>query len=196
MEANVYDYEPPYEMHNGEIVFMASPRPIHLHVQGKIFAIFERYLQGNICKVFCNIDTYLYNKSDKSKNIFQPDVAIICDKTKIKENGIHGTPDLVVEILSPGTFRYDRGYKMNIYAQNGVKEYWIVDADSLSIEVYYNIDYRFELKDVYAIIPEWMLAQMSEERRIQYKYEFQTSIFEDLTIRVRDVFSGVEDFKN
>ena len=84
------------------------------------------------------MDVYL---SEKDRVI--PDVMIICSKDIIRDNGIYGTPDLVVEVLSPGTEKRDRGIKKNLYEICGVKEYWLANPEIKSVEVYLLIDQNF-----------------------------------------------------
>lgn len=69
-------------------------------------------------------------------NVFQPDIIFI-DKTNtplIKSEGLHGAPDLVIEILSPESTRFDRGEKKAVYERSGVKEYWLVDPETKNAE--------------------------------------------------------------
>ncbi len=63
----------------------------------------------------------------------------------VGEKKIEGAPDLVVEILSPGAGHYDRVHKKIVYQTSGVKEYWIVDPDERSIEIFQNIGSGFRL---------------------------------------------------
>jgi len=75
----------------------------------------------------------LYDVYLDEMNVYQPDICYISKKSMhlIKEDGLHGAPDLVIEILSPATAKYDLEDKKDVYEQYGVKEYWIVDpADS------------------------------------------------------------------
>ena len=99
------------EMLNGKIVLM-SPRPAvnHNRVIGNIFFAFMGYLRGKTCEPFADgTDVYL---TEKDRVV--PDVMIICKKEIIKRNGVHGAPDLIVEVLSPGTEKRDRGYKKRL----------------------------------------------------------------------------------
>ena len=110
------------ELIDGEIVLM-SPRPATNHNQTafNIAALFKTFLKGKTCRVFPDgMDLYL-----TEKDRFVPDVMVICDRSKIKNDGIHGAPDLVVEVLSPSSIKRDRIYKKRIYEQCGVREYWI-----------------------------------------------------------------------
>lgn len=61
---------------------------------------------------------------------------VVCNKDIIKKDGVHGVPDLIVEVISPSTAKKDKGYKKDLYETCGVKEYWLVDTDNRSIEVY------------------------------------------------------------
>ena len=66
----------------------------------------------------------------------QPDISVVCDRSKIDKHGCKGAPDMVVEILSPSTRRHDRLVKLNLYQRAGVREYWIVDPDTQSVQVF------------------------------------------------------------
>jgi Uma2 family endonuclease len=69
--------------------------------------------------------------------VFQPDVVVLLKAShkKLKERHIVGAPDLVVEVVSPGSETHDRHRKINAYARAGVPEYWIVDPDARTVEV-------------------------------------------------------------
>jgi Uma2 family endonuclease len=79
--------------------------------------------------------------------VVQPDLLFISEKQKeiITDNGVEGVPDLVVEILSPSSMRFDRGGKMKLYKNHKVQEYWIVDPKNQSIEIYVNENNEYEL---------------------------------------------------
>jgi Uma2 family endonuclease len=85
------------------------------------------------------------------ENVLQPELMFISRERIgiIEENNIQGAPDLVIEILSPSTADKDRVLKKNIYARFGVREYWIVDPDARSIEVYVARDAGLELVRCY-----------------------------------------------
>ncbi len=113
---------------------------------------------------------------------------VICDRSKIKPNGVHGAPDLVVEVLSPGTAKNDRTYKKEVYAQCGVREYWIVSIGDKSIEQYFPENGQFVLHEIYMLHPDWELASMSAEERAAVVTHFKCSLFDDLDISLEDVF--------
>ena len=113
---------------------------------------------------------------------------VVCDPEKNKPDGIHGAPDLVVEVLSPSTTRNDRDSKKEIYAKCGVREYWIVGPDEKSVEVYRIDGTQFVLHNIYTLHPGWQLAQMSEEELAKLETHFKCSLFDDLDISLEDIF--------
>ena len=68
----------------------------------------------------------------------------------ITADNIRGAPDLVVEVLSPATAERDRTIKLDLYAQHGVQEYWIVDPDVKSITVLVRGENGFDVAGIYA----------------------------------------------
>ena len=73
---------------------------------------------------------------DDVDTVVQPDLLVICEKAKIRENGIWGAPDLIVEILSPSTSRKDLREKYDLYQRSGVKEYWVIDPPGRWVQQY------------------------------------------------------------
>lgn len=66
----------------------------------------------------------------------QPDITVVCDRSKIDKHGCRGAPDMVIEILSPSTRRHDQIVQLNLYQRTGVREYWSVDPDAQSVQVF------------------------------------------------------------
>ena len=125
------------------------------------------------------------------KNNFIPDVVIVCDRNKIKHNGVHGVPDLVVEVLSPSTMTRDRGIKKDTYEKAGVKEYWIVSPEEKSIEVYHLRESRFVLDHAYIVFPAWEWERMNEAERAAARLSVKVSLYDDLSVDVREVFEDI-----
>lgn len=173
------------ELVDGVIVMM-SPRPTvnHNRVAYNIATLFDVYLHGKKCVPFSDgVDLFL-----DEKNRFVPDFMIVCDPEKIKPNGVYGTPDLVVEVLSPTTMKNDRSVKKEIYARCGVKEYWLADPSNKTVEIYYGDGGAFALHDIYVLPMDWQLAQMTEEERRRLVSHFKCSLFDDLDIALEDIF--------
>ena len=177
------------ELIGGNVTAM-SPRPMfnHNRIASNIYWIFENYLRGRICTPIADgTDLYL---SDREQYV--PDGMIVCDRDKIQRKGVYGAPDLVLEVLSHSTAKYDRGHKRDVYEACGVKEYWIVDPDKESIEQYLLKDTgRFDLAAIYKIYSEEELEDMDQEERAAVKMVFQCSLFPELDIHVEDVFDGL-----
>ena len=75
--------------------------------------------------------------ADNDKTIVEPDISVICDPNKLTDRRCTGAPDWIMEIISPGTASYDYIRKLNLYADAGVREYWIVDPMEKSVYVYF-----------------------------------------------------------
>ncbi len=159
------------------------PATSHQIIAGNIHHIFSRYLKGKRYKAFMEPDVFL-----DEQNNFVPDVLIACDRDKIKQNGIYGAPDLVVEILSPSTAAKDKGIKKAVYEKTGVKEYWIVDPESKSIDVYHLQNGRLEFFDTFLVYPEWEWERMTDADRAVARLSVKVSLYDDLTVDVREVF--------
>ena len=183
-----YELEPIEEVIGGKVFMMAPPTSNHNRVAGNIYRIFSNYLHGKKCEPFPDGEG-LYLEENREE--YQPDGMVVCDPDKVQPDGVHGAPDLVIEVLSPGTARYDRGHKMNTYERHGVREYWIVDPDSRTVEQYVLEDARFVLRDVFQIYPDFLLKRMKEEERAAVATEFRCTLFDDLRIRLEDVFYRV-----
>lgn len=183
-----YQEEPWEELIDGEVVAM-SPRPTfnHNRVASRIYWAFENYLKGKRCTVIADgTDLYL-----TEKDRFVPDMMVVCDRDKIKRDGVHGAPDLVVEVLSPSTAKKDRLHKKAVYGTCGVREYWLVDPENRTIEQYLPQDGRLELNTVYVSYSEDALGRMTEEERSAVETHFQCSLYDDFDISLDEIFSGL-----
>ena len=73
---------------------------------------------------------------EEARTVVQPDLSVICDPEKLIDQGCHGAPDLVVEILSPSTSKKDMDEKFHLYERFGVREYWIIDPAAEYIRLF------------------------------------------------------------
>ena len=185
-EALAYRDEPRAEKIAGKTVLMSpSPAVEHNRIAGNIYSIFRQFLKGKKrCEPFFDgVDVYL-----DDDNIFIPDVMIVCDRNKIRPNGIYGAPDLVVEILSPSTLTRDRSVKKAVYERTGVREYWIVDPLAKSVEVYHWREGRLELDHAYIVYPDWEWERMTEEEKEAARLSVKVSRYDHLEVDVREIF--------
>lgn len=123
----------PTEYINGEIITAPAPTVVHQIVVANIYFALRGFLQNEpIGKVFLSpLDVVL-----PSGDVVQPDVFIITDKEpqpSVSAKNVQCAPSFAVEILSPGSVKYDAITKRSLYEQNGVREYWIVDPDARMI---------------------------------------------------------------
>lgn len=124
------------ELIDGVIYDMASPNLIHQTISMEICARlrdFVRKKKGNCLPGVAPLDVQL---DCDNKTMVQPDVFVLCDKSKILNGRVFGAPDFIVEVLSPSTAKKDAGVKTVKYAEAGVREYWIVDSSRERIIVY------------------------------------------------------------
>ena len=175
------------ELINGATAMSPRPSFNHNRIASNVYWAFENYLRHKRCTAIADgTDLYL-----TEKDRFVPDMMVVCDRDKIQHDGVHGAPDLVVEVLSPGTLRNDRGHKKDLYAQCGVKEYWIINPADKSVESYRTDGSGLALYDVYTLRPDWELKQMTDEEQAALVTQFQCSLFDDLVISLDDIFSGL-----
>ena len=175
------------ELIGGKVVMMAPASAEHVYTAGSIYNIFKNYLKGKNCIPFS--DGLLVHLTDENK--FVPDMMVVCDRSKIKSDGVHGAPDLVVEVLSPSTAKDDRTRKKEVYEACGVPEYWLVSPTDKSIEIYLLESGKYILHDVYTVRPDWVLKQMTDEERAAIVTEFKCHLYDDLIIRLDDIFGDL-----
>ena len=134
---NDYMTAPPdkrFQLLNGEMVLVPAPTNRHQTTLRELLLRVHQFVSRNgLGQVWpAPLDVVL-----SSYDVVQPDLFYVSDERSsiITDANIQGAPDLVVEILSPGTAVYDRGYKRTLYGRSGVREYWLVDLDTSTVEV-------------------------------------------------------------
>lgn len=183
-----YQDEYRQELINGHLVMM-SPQPAtnHNRISYNICNIFQNHLNGRKCEAFIDGMAVYLTETDH----FVPDVTVVCDPNKVKYDAIYGAPDLVVEVLSPSTSKRDRGYKKDVYAQCGVKEYWLVSPTEKSVEQYLLQNSDLVFHDVFTVYPDYLWNKMTEDERAEIPTEFKCSLYDDLVIKLDDIFARV-----
>lgn len=134
-EYELLDHEGLIEYDNGKIIYMTPPLRIHQKISGQIFRKIGNYLDGKTCEVYAAPFNVRFKISSGIKRT-EPDISVICDKSKLTLKGCDGAPDLIIEVVSPSNKMHDYKTKLSWYSEAGVKEYWIVDSDKQKILVY------------------------------------------------------------
>lgn len=135
-----------YELLNGEVVKKASPTVQHQRISMRLIAALLRHLSDHpVGEIFhAPLDVVL-----SDLNAPQPDVIFICNERlhiiNEQEQVIIGAPDLLIEIISTGSIKRDRIEKKDLYEQFGVPEFWLVDPNNRSVEVYQMLENRYRV---------------------------------------------------
>lgn len=127
----------PTELIEGELVVRGTPKIIHQIMVRQVFKLVDSVVDNGQV-LFSPVSVKLNNR-----NYYQPDVLWVSATNPncvIGEGGLDGAPDLVVEVISPGTAQMDRGVKFDVYQQAGVREYWIIEPDEAFLEVWQWVD--------------------------------------------------------
>jgi Uma2 family endonuclease len=133
-----WDEDERYEIVDGEAYMMTAPSRIHQEICIALSAAIYDYLKGKPCKVYAApFSVRLFPAEDGTDDtVVEPDITVVCDPAKLDDRGCKGPPDMVIEIASPSTARYDRVVKFNKYREAGVREYWIADPEERAIFAY------------------------------------------------------------
>jgi Uma2 family endonuclease len=136
-----WNFKERLELFRGKI-FKMSPAPSRYHqeVSGNLHGLLWNFFNKNFCNLYAApFDVRLVKVKSKDETVItvvQPDMCVVCDETKLDDKGCNGAPDLVIEILSPGNSKKEMGIKFDLYEENEVKEYWIVDPSEKTILIY------------------------------------------------------------
>ncbi|MEY8419498.1 Uma2 family endonuclease [Oscillospiraceae bacterium 44-5] len=127
------------EIINGEAFMMAPPSRIHQEILAELTRQFGNYLEGKRCKVYpAPFGVRLFEKDGDTPEdvdtMVEPDISVVCDRSKLDDHGCKGAPDLVIEILSPSTQRHDRLVKLGLYQRAGVREYWVISPSERTVQ--------------------------------------------------------------
>ena len=144
------------EIIDGQIYDMTpAPTTTHQSIVLRVGRLVDQYLESRNypCRIYlAPVDVIL-----SEKDVVQPDVFIVCDRSVIKKSGIFGAPDVVFEVISPSTEARDRKQKRDLFEQHGVKEYFMVHPDRKFLEKYiletgvYKKPELYEVQDTFRI---------------------------------------------
>ena len=156
------------ELIDGQMYMMAPPKRIHQKLITELVSLIHRHIKSHdgSCEIYPAPVAVFLNKD--SQNYVEPDISVVCDKTKLDDNGCHGAPDWIIEIISPSTSRMDYGIKLFKYRTASVREYWIVNPSTRTVNVY---DFEHDAGTT------------------QYTFddEIPVCIYRDLSIRIADL---------
>ncbi|MDR0719563.1 MAG: Uma2 family endonuclease [Treponema sp.] len=126
------------EIIDGEMFMMALPTTDHQIISRELFGQLWQFLKGKPYQVFsAPVGVRLFPRTDFSDDTFlEPDLVVVCDRSKITRAGCEGAPDMIIEILSPSNARHDRLLKFRKYLAAGVPEYWVVDGMAKTVEIH------------------------------------------------------------
>ncbi len=126
---------PRYQLIEGELHMAPAPNRFHQDILGRLYYAITHYLQTHKTgRVYiAPFDVYFTDIS-----VFQPDLCYFSEQrySYLVDEGAHGAPELVAEILSPQTAKFDLGVKKEVYARTGVREYWIIDPATKTVKIY------------------------------------------------------------
>ena len=156
------------ELIDGKMYMMVPPNARHQDIIFSLSRKIADYIDANqgSCKIYLAHYAVFLNADDK--NYVEPDISVICDKSKLEDKGCNGAPDWIVEVISPSTQRMDYSIKLFKYRTAGVREYWIVNPITKTVQIY-----SFD----------------NEEDSSQFSFddEIPVHIFDGLTIKLSDL---------
>ncbi len=164
-----------------QILDMAGAQPEHSAVIVNFVAAIRKQLRNSTCYVFSDNVQYRWTTEEGEEKTVIPDASINCRVKSRRGNTFLNAPRFVMEVLSPSTENYDRNEKMEIYRQQEIEEYWIVDWKSRQIEIY-DLDYEDGK-------PKYYLWKVITENN---KNELKIIHFPMIEITFDDVFEEVE----
>ena len=163
---------------NLQITDMAGAVPSHSTVIVNFVAAVRKQLKNSTCYVFSDNVQYRFKSDDGESRTVIPDASINCRVKSRRGNTFIDAPRFVMEVLSPSTEKFDRTEKMELYRQQEIEEYWIVDIKEKKVEVY-ELDYNESGN------PQYYLWKIIKEEN---KNELKILHFPNVKITFDDLF--------
>ena len=167
--------------YNIQITDIAGASPEHSEVIVNFVSVIRSQLRNSTCKVYSDNVQYKWNLQDGTTKSVVPDASINCQFKTKRGNSFLATPRFVMEVLSPSTEKYDRTEKMEIYREQEIEEYWIVDVSKKQVEIY-ELDYQNDT-------PKYYLWNTITE---QNKQELEILHFPNVKITYDELFSEID----
>ena len=124
------------ELIDGQIYDMAPPSSTHQRIAGELYTEISNYIKSKKGTCVPYIAPFAVFLNNDNKTYVEPDISVICDKSKITEKGCMGAPDWVIEVVSPSSKKMDYMIKLIKYKNAGVREYWVIDDKKDRVTVY------------------------------------------------------------
>ncbi len=179
-----WQFEETVELIKGKILRIAAPNRKHQSVSWQLGGRFFNTFKELPCEAYAApFDVRLLDKKKSLRankdilTVVQPDMCVICDREKLDEKGCIGAPDLIVEILSASNSKKEMRTKKELYEENEVKEYWIIDPTHETL-----FQYNLQENGIYA--PP--LIFVTDET-------VQSTVFPTLQIDLSGLFESEED---
>lgn len=166
---------------NLQITDMAGASPEHSLVIVNFVSAIRKQLKNSTCYIYSDNVQYRFRTEDGEDKTVIPDASINCRIKSRRGNTFLDAPRFVMEVLSPSTEKYDRGEKMELYRQQEIEEYWIVDWIKKEIEIYM-LDYEND-------IPKYYLWKIISEKN---KNDLKIVHFPNIKISFEDLFDEVD----
>jgi len=160
----------PYQLINGMLVKSPSPTVNHQRLIKRLVRMLMVLEDRGLGEVFfAPMDNYFTDTE-----VYQPDIIFIAKENKNVrvDKIVKGAPDLIIEILSPSTAYYDLRHKAEVYAESGVREYWVVDPMEERIDIFSNTENRFALAS-----------------RVERNGEAESTIFPEFRVDIAKLFT-------
>lgn len=123
------------ELIDGVIYDLAAPSMIHQYIVAEILTALKNFVRSNGSSCIPLGSPVGVNVDCSENTQVQPDILVLCDRSKAQADRIWGAPDLMMEVLSPSTRHKDASVKLNKYLSAGVREYWLIDPMQKQITV-------------------------------------------------------------
>ena len=136
------------ELIDGQLWDLASPSRAHQEIVSELHVRLKNHIasHGGSCKVYPA--PFAVNLFADESTFVEPDLSVICDRSKLSDRGCEGAPDLVVEVVSPSNPGMDYVSKLKLYQEAGVREYWICDPMQERVLIY-----NFDSKSIMQTYP-------------------------------------------
>lgn len=178
----LWKFQERVELLRGKLLPIARPSEVHQLISSNLHYRLYGHLIGKQCRVYsAPFDVRLplpANRASATKidTVIQPDICVVCDLTKLDEQGCVGAPELVVEILSPGNSRREMDDKYELYQEAGVLEYWILSP-------------QHQLAWAYHLDKDSNTFTVNRTKPYTVGDRLQSVLFPELAINLKDIFS-------